>query len=72
MQLLDVGLKSVERTVITPEQDLSIELGLQALERDELAIALRHYRHAQSLGYRLQDLDIIVAELETRLGYRFK
>jgi hypothetical protein len=72
MQLLDVELEPLEKTVITPEQDVAIKLGLQALERDELAIALEHYRHAQSLGSSLQDLDIIVAELEIRLGYRSK
>ena len=72
MQLLDVGPQPGERTVITPEQDVAIELGLQALERDELSIALEHYRHAQSLGSTLQDLDIIVTELENRLGHQSK
>ena len=72
MQLLDVGAQPGERTVITPEQDVAIELGLQALERDELAIALEHYRNAQSLGSSLQDLDIIVTELENRLGHQSK
>ena len=72
MQLLDVGPQSQERTVITPEQDVAIGLGLQALERDELAIALGHYRHAQSLGSILEDLDIIVQELETRLSHQSK
>ena len=72
MQVLDVGPQPGERTVITPEQDVAIELGLQALERDQLAIALEHYRHAQSLGSMLQDLDIIVQELETRIGHQSK
>ena len=72
MQLLDVGPQPGERTVITPEQDVAIELGLQALERDEFSIALEHYRHAQSLGSTLQDLDIIVTELENRLGHQSK
>jgi hypothetical protein len=72
MQFLDVEPQCGEKTVVTPEQDVAIELGLQALERDELAIALEHYRHAQSLGSSLQDLDIIVQELETRLGHQSK
>ena len=53
---------------LTPAQESAIEQGLQALERNEIPAALEHYRRAQGLGPTHPDLDIIVRELEVRLG----
>ena len=57
-----------EPTALTPEQDAAIQLGLQALENEQTATALEHYRRAQSLGPAHPELDLIVQELEIRLA----
>lgn len=57
-----------EPTALTPEQDAAIQLGLQALENEQTATALEHYRRAQSLGPAHPDLNLIVQELEIRLA----
>ncbi|MFM8879922.1 MAG: glycosyltransferase, partial [Verrucomicrobiota bacterium] len=53
--------------MLTPAQEAAIEVGLRALERDEIATALEHYRRAQGLGPAHPDLDVVVRELEIRL-----
>jgi len=53
---------------LTPEQEIAIQQGLEALENNRTAEALKHYREAQSLGPAHPDLDHIVRELEIRLA----
>ena len=67
-RLQDLETKHSVLVALTPEQNEAIGLGLQALENDDTATALDHYRRAQSLGPAHPDLNIIVEELEVRLA----
>ncbi len=67
-RLQELEAKHSVAVALTPEQDEAIGLGLKALELDDTAAALEHYRRAQTLGPAHPDLNIIVGELEVRIG----
>jgi glycosyltransferase involved in cell wall biosynthesis len=52
----------------TPKQEAAIQRGLAALENDQAAEALKHYRNAQTVGPAYPSLDHVVRELEVRLA----
>ena len=67
-RLQELEAKHSVAVALTPEQDEAIGLGLKALEVDDTAAALEHYRRAQTLGPAHPDLNIIVGELEVRIA----
>ncbi len=67
-RLQELEAKQSVAVALTPEQDEAFGLGLQALEVDDTAAALEHYRRAQTLGPAHPDLNIIVGELEVRIA----
>ena len=67
-RLQELETKHSVAVALTPEQDEAIGLGLKALEVDDTAAALEHYRRAQTLGPAHPDLNIIVGELEVRIA----